>query len=402
MRKVSLLAILLVFSFSSILAQTELVVWHAYRGQEKAAFEKVRDLFNNKMKSQGLSVKTLAVPYDAMADKITAAVPRGKGPDVFIFAQDRLGGWIEAGTTVEPLDFYMDDATREQFLPLTLEAMTYRDTVYGLPFNFKMISMIYNKALVKNPPKTSSELVKLAQSLTDSAAGKFGLAYAYSDFYYHSALLNAFGGKVFEPGPKPVLNDPANVKSLEYLMKWFKQDGILPADPSSALITSLFNSGNAAIVFSGPWFLGEIDPSISFGITMLPTIEEAGNQPMTPWVTVEGIYLSGPSQHKEDAYKFMTFATSFEGAKVMALEGNQLAANKTIYDLPEVKSNPVLSAFHNQLEHSSPMPNYAEMTMMWSPATTAMNTIVRGTATPEAAMTKAQEALQQSVSNLRK
>ena len=40
----------------------------------------------------GVQIETLAVPYQAFADRITAAVPRGKGPDLFIFAHDRIGG----------------------------------------------------------------------------------------------------------------------------------------------------------------------------------------------------------------------------------------------------------------------------------------------------------------------
>lgn len=77
-------------------AQVELVVWHAYRGGEKAAFEKVVEAYN---RSQGaVKVSSLAVPYDAYADKITAAVPRGKGPGVFIYAQDRLGGGSRPAT----------------------------------------------------------------------------------------------------------------------------------------------------------------------------------------------------------------------------------------------------------------------------------------------------------------
>jgi arabinogalactan oligomer/maltooligosaccharide transport system substrate-binding protein len=402
MKITPLLVFLLLLVVPSVYGQKQITVWHAYRGAEKAAFEKVVGQFNEKMKDQGVSAKTLAVPYDAMADKITAAVPRGKGPDVFIFAQDRLGGWIEAANTVEPLDFFLEDEVKKRFLPLTMEAMTYKDTVYGLPFNFKMVAMIYNKALVPNPPKTSSELVALAKSMTDQASGKFGLAYSYSDFYYHSALMNAFGGRVFEAGPKAVLNHPNNIKSLEYLMKWFKTDGILPADPSSALINSLFNSGKAAIVFSGPWFIGEIDASIQFGVAPLPIIEEAQNQPMSPWVTVEGIYVALPSQHKEEAYAFVDFATSFEGAKIMTLEGNQLAANQSVYELKEVQDNEILKAFRQQLNTATPMPNYAEMTMMWSPVTTAMNTIVRGAATASAAMDKAQVTIEESMQNLRK
>ncbi|HEY4574233.1 MAG TPA: extracellular solute-binding protein, partial [Thermoanaerobaculia bacterium] len=77
------LALLLVFPLSA-LAQKEIVVWHGYRGGEKAAFEKVIENFNQANAGK-IKVTTLAVPYDAFADKITAAVPRGKGPDVFIF-----------------------------------------------------------------------------------------------------------------------------------------------------------------------------------------------------------------------------------------------------------------------------------------------------------------------------
>ena len=71
-------------------------------GAEKAAFEKVIGLFEKSPGAKGMKVSTLAIPYDAYADKISAAVPRGKGPDLFIYAQDRLGGWIEAGPAPGP------------------------------------------------------------------------------------------------------------------------------------------------------------------------------------------------------------------------------------------------------------------------------------------------------------
>src|SRR5687768_15611446 len=141
-------------------AQKEIVVWHAYRGDERTAFEKVVASYNQ-ARAGRIEVTTLAVPYDAFADKITAAVPRGKGPDVFIYAQDRLGGWVAAGNTVEPLDFFLDDRTKGRYLPLTLQAMTYQGNVYGLPLNFKVITLIYNKKLVQTPPKTTAELVTL-------------------------------------------------------------------------------------------------------------------------------------------------------------------------------------------------------------------------------------------------
>ena len=384
----------------SAYAATDLTVWHAYRGDEKAAFEKVVGQFNAKQKD--IVVKTLAVPYDAYADKITASVPRGKGPDVFIFAQDRLGGWVEAGQTIEPIDFFLDDTTVNSLVPGMMAPMTYRDTVYGLPLNYKSIAMIYNTALVKTPPKTTAELVKLAKSMTDASTGRFGLAYEYSNYFFHAALMNAFGGQVFAPGPTPVIDSPQNVAAVKTMLKWYKQDGILPADPSSTLIASLFNEGKAPIVFSGPWFLGEVQDKVKYAIAPLPAVTEAGGKPMKPWLTVEGVYVSAGSAHKEDAYKFAQYLVSPDAALVLALEGGQLPTNKAIYTDPRVMKNATLQGFRKQLDTAVPMPNYAEMTLMWSPVTTAMNKIVKGSATPEAALKEAQETVKGNIAKLRK
>lgn len=391
---------LLLPALVSYASAQELVVWHAYRAEEKAAFEKVVAQYNA---SQGkVKVTTLAVPYDAFADKISAAVPRGKGPDIFIYAQDRLGGWIEAGNTVEPIDFYVEDATKARYIPTTMQAMTYQGTIYGLPLNYKVITMIYNKKLVATPPKTSTELVNVCKKLSDPKTGRFGLAYSYADFYYHAVLMNGFGGGVFNAQRQPTLNSAENVKSLDYLMKWFTVDQILPAEPSTALVTSLFNEGKAAIVFSGPWFLGEIAKTVDYGLAPLPTLDEAGGKPMRPWMTVEGVYIAAASKSKEAAYDFVKYVTDTPAAKIMALEGRQTPANKAVYNDAQVGGDAILKAFRTQVDVAIPMPNLPEMTMVWSPATTAMNAITRKASTTKAAMDAAQQAVLADVQNLRK
>jgi len=384
-------------------AQTagELVVWHAYRGAEKTAFEKVVDMFQKNPAAKGVKVSTLAIPYDAYADKISAAVPRGKGPDLFIYAQDRLGGWIEAGKTVEPIDFFLDKATKDRLLPGMLDAMTYKGGVYGLPINYKMPTLIYNKDLVKTPPKTTDEMVKLARTLTNAQSGRYGLAYWYTNFYFHSALMNAFGGTVFDKDGKLAVNSPATVASLNQMMTWYKKDGIMPTEPSEALIASMFNEGKAAMVINGPWFVGDIDKKINFGLAMLPVVD-AAKKPMRPWMTIEGAYVAASSAKKEAAYELAKYLTSEEAGLVLAVEGRQLHTNKAIYNDPKVSGDPVLKAFREQLENAEPMPNRPEMTMVWSPATTAMNKIVKGNASVEAALKEAAGTMQDSIAALRK
>ena len=393
-----------VFAFGSAAfaqAANELVVWHAYRGAEKAAFEKVIGMFEKSPGAKGLKVSTLAIPYDAYADKISAAVPRGKGPDLFIYAQDRLGGWIEAGKTVEPVDFFIDKPTKDRLLPGMLDAMTYKGGVYGLPINYKMPTLIYNKDLVKTPPKTADEMIKLAKTLTNAQSGRYGLAYWYTNFYFHSALMNAFGGSVFDKDGKLVVNSPATVASLNQMMTWYKKDGVMPTEPSEALIASMFNEGKAAMVINGPWFVGDIDKKINVGFAMLPVVD-AAKKPMRPWMTIEGAYVAASSANKEGAYELAKFLTSEEAGLVLAIEGRQLHTNKAIYSNPKVSGDPVLKAFRDQLENAEPMPNRPEMTMVWSPATTAMNKIVKGNASVEAALKEAAGTIQDSINALRK
>ncbi len=401
-RLLSTLVLVAATALSGAAAADDLVVWHSYRAEEKAAIEKVVAAYNSAHPQT--HVTTLAVPFDAFADKISAAVPRGKGPDIFIYAQDRLGGWIEAGNTVEPIDFFLDDATKGRYLPTTMEAMIYRGQTWGLPLNYKVITLIYNKKLVKAPPKDSAELVKVAKGLTDKASGRFGVAYAYNDYYYHAALQNGFGGGVFAPGggAKPVLNSKENLQALELLMRWLDKDGFLPAEPSTALITALFNEGKAAMVFNGPWFLGEISKDIDYGLAPLPKLVEAGGKPIRPWMTVEGVFISAQSKNKDAAYEFAKYLTDLGAAKTMALEGRQSPANKAVYDDAQVAADPVLKAFKQQVDVAVPMPNLPEMTMVWSPATTMMNAVTKHGSTPKAGLDTAQTAVQNAINQLRK
>ncbi len=48
------------------------------------------------------------------------------------------------------------------------------------------------------------------------------------------------------------------------------------------------------------------------------------------------------------------------------------------------------------------MPNVPEMTMVWSPATTAMNLIVKKSSTPKEALDQAQKEVEERIANLKR
>ena len=66
-----LVLIVLLSLQSAMHAEKVVTLWHSYRGGERAALEKVAELFNASQigKADAIRVELLMVPYDAYADK---------------------------------------------------------------------------------------------------------------------------------------------------------------------------------------------------------------------------------------------------------------------------------------------------------------------------------------------
>lgn len=357
-------------------AATPISVWHSYRGKEAEALQKLAEGFNAKNKD--IEIKLLQIPYDAFADKVTASIPRGKGPDLFIFAQDRIGDWAASGS-IEALDFWLDDGLKKAFLPPTLDALRYDDAIYGLPMAFKMVALYYNTKLIAKPPTTTDELIAMAKKATDAKKGQYGLVYENANFYFHAAWMQGFGGRVFDKSGKPTLDSPEVAASLDFARDLAKKQGIMPQEVTSTLVTTLFNRGQAAMVINGPWFMGEIDAAVPYKVALLPVISKVG-KPAAPFLTAEAVIMSAKATDKKAAFEVMKYLTSTESGRVMATVGRQTSARREVYDDPQVAKDELLAVFKKQLETSVPMPNTPAMRMVWSPATTAMNKAINGEA----------------------
>ncbi|TLM73983.1 extracellular solute-binding protein [Microbulbifer harenosus] len=396
-RLLQALLCLLIFFSGKVLAAETLNLWHGYRGAERAAFEQLIEDYNRSQSD--VQVKALAVPFGGYADKLSAALPRGQGPDLFVFAHDRLGGWASAGHTVAPIDRYVGEHLLGRFPPNLIEAMTFGGELYGLPLAFKSPALILNTDLVQAAPATTDAMVAEARRHTDRKAGRFGLAYSYTEPFFHGALMNSFGRGPFDRGGNLDLANSANIASVEMLARWARQDRILPEEPSSTLVTSLFNQGRAAMVISGPWMLGEIAPGVNYRVVPLPVNSESG-LPLAPWVAVEGLFLSPWSEHPAAAVAVMDYLTSRQSAEKMAIEGGQLPANISAFEHPSIATDETAMAFRRQLEATVPIPNLPAMTLLWVPLENVLKKVVKGAAQPEAEMRQLQRSLSADLARL--
>ncbi|MEA2559886.1 MAG: arabinogalactan oligomer / maltooligosaccharide transport system substrate-binding protein [Acidobacteriota bacterium] len=367
--------------------EKRIVLWHSYQGAARQVFEKLVDGFRNK---DGWTATAVAISPDLLPSRIATLIPRGEGPDVFLYTQDRLGAWVEAGGIVERVA--PDDRIRARFLPGTLDALTIQGKYYGVPLEVRTVALIFNRNLLPEPPLSSREMVAQGQRLTSPELGKFGLATWYTDFYYHAPLMHAFGGRLFGSSGELTVNSAPNVKSVALLKTWLRE-GFLPAGPSTTLITSLFNQGKLAMVIGGPSFVERIDPAVSFGVVPLPALDEAGGKPMRPWMTVQGIHIAATSRNKTVAAQLARYLTDLPAARTLALEAQMIPAHHAVYQDPELSSNWVIQGFRRQLDTAIPMPNHPAMSRIWGPLARALEAVVEKRESPQAALDGAQAVL---------
>jgi maltose-binding protein MalE len=342
----SLLAVLLLAPAAS--AQVTVELWHSYRARERQALEKTIADFNTS--HPDILIKTTFVPYDAYLDKLTAAIPRGHGPDVFIAAHDRIGGWADSGH-IAPLDEYTTKGLLKRFFKKTVDPLIYRRQLYGLPVSFKSAALFYNRALVKQPPADTTEMIDLARDLTGekNAEGQqvYGLVYEHSDLYFHAGWLFGFKGSLFDARQNLVLDSQENAESLRFAARLVHDLKLAPQDVTGIKVTTLFNTGRAAMVINGPWFRGEIEEGVDYGVALLPEISQSGMR-ARPFVGSEAFMLSAQAKNPEQAFVVMETLTRDRAARVRMRQGFQPVANLSLYDDPEAQADPVLTVFRDR------------------------------------------------------
>jgi maltose/maltodextrin transport system substrate-binding protein len=357
----------------------KLLVWingdKGYNG-----LQKVGDEF---AKKAGIPV-AVEHPEDAPG-KFQQAAAAGKGPDIFCWPHDRMGEWAKSGLIV-PIN--PPAKVRDAIVPEAWKAFSYQGKTWGYPLSIEAIGLVYNKALVKTPPKTFADVVKLDQEL--SAKGKKAILWDYNNTYFTWPMLAADGGYVFardakgdyDPS-KTGVNDAGAIKGAETLENLIKT-GVMPKGSGYAEMEAGFNKGNVAMMITGPWAWDNIKKShIDFGVAPIP---EVGGKPSKPFVGVLGCMIAAPSKNKDLATEFLeNYVLTLNGLKTINADVPLgTPANKAFF--AELSSDPHIKATMENARLGEPMPNIPEMGRFWSSMASALENITNGRQSPKEAL----------------
>ncbi|PCF95742.1 maltose/maltodextrin ABC transporter substrate-binding protein MalE [Vreelandella nigrificans] len=338
-------------------------------------------------------IKVEVVFPDNLTDRFQQAAGSGQGPDIVIWAHDRIGEWAQSGLLqrVAP-----SNAFREEFYDFTWEAALWNGETYGYPISVESVGLIYNKALVETPPESFAELMELDTTLSQES--KKAILFDYSEPYYGWTLLAANGGYPFKQTENGFnvsdigVNNEGALQGAELLVQLI-ESGVLPRGTDYNLMDTRFNRGEVATMISGPWAWPNLERSgIDYGVALLPKVGDERAKPMFGVMTAM-INTATPNDFL--AIEFLeSYLLSEDGIRTFNSDGSLGAVAHISYQA-ELADNPNIAATLENAEAGTPMPNIPEMGAFWAAMEPALQNIGSGRQSPQEALDAAARRMRQ-------
>ena len=355
----------------------------------------------------GITVKLTSMPFGEIRTQVVASQATGMTPDLIGMNPPWTREFYDMGI-LAPLDdlmaadpfFKKDNYFQASFTPI--EGHTYLAPVNSMAF-----FLFYNKTMFKEagiePPTTWDELVEAAKALTVPEKNQYGIPMSMSEQEASNGailslypLLYAQNGRTLVDG-KYTVETEGMENAMKLLETLSKNGSILPGTTtrSEFQIIEEFAAGNVGMVISHNGHINTVtnrDPNLEFGIVPLPSVDGKGTVELRHhgW----DIGIAANSQHKEEAWKFISFLLNAENVEAMC---NEMLKVPAMYGIsvnyldkyPVVKDAIDYMNEYEMVEELMAMPKSATC---WVELTKAGSAVIQGTKTTEEALPEVQEA----------
>lgn len=367
------------------------VFWALYDGLTEEYRNDLQAAFMEEYPDIELDI--VPIPWDQVYDKLTTSLAGGNPPELSVIGTRWILELLDLDA-VEPVDKYVSQATLDNIFDGTKEAYI-NGQLWGLPVAAGARILAINNDLTTKVPATMEEMREEAIKITRNT-DKYGLIMPgkkhteLTDFGYY---LYAAGGDFFEINPdgsygKCIINSPAGVKALEFMVKLANQDKVVPGGYLAQTRMEshpVFYAGDAGYVMIGAWVESALKQAeADFDVTYAQIPPFAGEDP-APLVITDSIAIFKDAKYKEEAGLFLDFFYRDEWkAKFDEMIGFP-PVTKSAATLPQFQS-PLYQVLNEAAAVAKPWPlveGFAEMTdVIWD----AVSMAYLGQKTPKQAL----------------
>jgi multiple sugar transport system substrate-binding protein len=342
----------------------------------------------------GLNAKLLEFPESADEQRNQFIQrERAKSADCDVFESDVI--WTSEFASQKwlvDMTPYIEQR-KSEFIPSTLESVTYQGKIWGVPRVTDAGLLYYRKDKIKSVPATWQDVYKQA------AAGK-GIVYQGAS--YEGLTVNflelafAAGGKILsDDGKKSVIDSPENLKALQFMV-----DGIKSGAAPKAVTTYMeeearrtFEAGRADFERQWPYAyaLGNMKGSKiagKFAVAPYPAFAGGGKAAI---LGGHNSVISAYSKNMGGALKLVDYLTSEKRMTRNAVKFSKTPVLAASYADPAVKKAlPFIDQLKQAVEQAKSRPVSPVYTQISQAIYKNVNNALSGSTDPKSALKKAQ------------
>ena len=397
--------VLILMVSAGVMAQTEITVWyHSGRGAEREVTRDQVERFNE-MQDE-VFVNLVELPEGSYNEQVQAAAVANDLPDVLDLDGPYVANYAWSGY-LHPLEDFMSEEMKEDFLPSIMAQGTYNDHVYalgafdsGLAFwgNRKYLEAVDARIPTSvDDAWTYDEFMQIVKDLQALEEVEYALDFKMFDVgewytYGFSPFFQAFGADLIDRDANQAEGTLNGEKAIA-AGKWFKslfEDGY--ANPNPPGDTEFINEV-AALSWTGHWNYNPYKEALGEDLVLLPAPKfEKQATGMGSWAWS----ITNNSDNPEAAWKFLEFVLQPENIVQMTDANGAVPARSSAVESSELyKEDGDLSLFVEQLETIAvPRPVTPAYPVITDAFTTAVDNFVSG-ADVEAELDKAAQEIDQ-------
>jgi maltose/maltodextrin transport system substrate-binding protein len=330
-----------------------------------------------------------------ITDSFPLAAQVAKGPDIVIWAHDKVGEWADGGL-IAPVE--ISEKYAHKFFPKAWQAVLHENRPWGYPIALEAVTLIYNRKLLDgSPPTELSQLVSVNQTIQSGHPGTTTILWDYKSAYYSWGILDSAGGYVFAKTGSNYDVDKVGVATdgcIEGLSKIIDliHGGILPKSVSYSAVEELMVRDKLAMMISGPWAWSNlIRRGINFGVAPVPGVN---GKPGRPFVGVMVAYVNRSSPNRDLVKEFLEHYLITEDGFTAMNRGKPIGIPALISSYDKMaRENARLEQLKSCVDYGEVMPNVPQMSRFFSAVGAALQIATEGRASAQASLRDAEATM---------
>ncbi len=367
----------------SLSKPVKLTVWDQEADDVEAFMDDLIAQFQKKHPK--ISIERTHYGNEELRDQFQTASLANSAPDLVRVPNDFAGPFSEL-KIIMPMEDVFSTGFLGQFFPGALEPTKVKGKIWGVPDNYgNHLMLLYNKDMVKTPPKNTDELIKMAKAL--KKGDTWGFVYNENEPFWLAPWLGGFGGWPLGSDDMPTLDSKAMVSALQFVQDLKFKDKVIPPEADYNTADTMFKEGKAAMIINGDWSLGGYAKALGDKLGVAP-IPEVTSTKLWPTPMTSGKYwmfstgLKGNADKMLAAKQFVVFMTSKDVQLQWLKKFKRLPSNKEAAQSDLIKTDPILKGSMEQLSHGRGMPAAAQMRCAWDAMRPNLEAVMSNSATP--------------------